>query len=102
MQEGRRAKESPRVVEKRHPHPMKKHDGFDSAKKHLDHFEKLRRNRPIFQRSGYVMGEDLLLLSAVDEADGFTAVGVELMHVLRFICVNLIAVRSVLGQRGTG
>ena len=41
------------------------------------------------------MGEDLLLLSAVDEADGFTAVGVELMHVLRYICVNLIAVRKI-------
>jgi SPX domain len=73
----------------------KKHIGFDSAKRHLDHFEKLRRNKPIFQRSGNIMGEDLLLLSAVDEADGYTAVGVELMHVLRFICVNLIAVRKI-------
>lgn len=72
-----------------------KHDGFDSAKRHLDHFEKLRRSRPIFARSGNVMGEDLLLLSAVDEADGFTAVGVELMHVLRYVCVNLIAVRKI-------
>ena len=41
------------------------------------------------------MGEDLLLLSAVDEADGFTAVGVELMHVLRYVCVNLVAVRKI-------
>jgi len=41
------------------------------------------------------MGEDLLLLSAVDEADGYTAVGVELMHVLRYIAVNLIAVRKI-------
>jgi SPX domain len=73
----------------------KKHNGFDSAKRHLDHFEKLRRNKPIFQRSGNIMGEDLLLLSAVDEADGYTAVGVELMHVLRFICVNLIAARKI-------
>lgn len=73
----------------------RKHDGFNSAKRHLDHFAKLRRNRPIFQRSGNVMGEDLLLLSAVDEADGYAAVGVELMHVLRFICVNLIAVRKI-------
>lgn len=81
------------------PSPMyetrRKHAGFDSAKRHLDHFEKLRRGRPIFQRNGNIMGEDLLLLSAVDEADGFTAVGVELMHVLRFICVNLIAVRKI-------
>ena len=74
--------------------------GFDSAKRHLDHFEKLRRNRPIFQRSGNVMGEDLLLLSAVDEADGYTAVGVELMHVLRFICVNLLAVRKLCRKHG--
>ena len=37
----------------------------------------------------------MLLLSAVDEADGYTAVGVELMHVLRFISVNLIAVRKI-------
>lgn len=75
--------------------PNKKHDGFTSAKRHLDHFEKIRRNRPIFQRNGNIMGEDLLLLSAVDEADGYTAVGVELMHVLRFISVNLIAVRKI-------
>ncbi|CAB9504953.1 SPX domain-containing membrane protein [Seminavis robusta] len=78
-----------------HNNVVQKHEGFDSAKRHLDHFEKLRRNKPIFQRSGNVMGEDLLLLSAVDEADGYTAVGVELMHVLRFICVNLIAVRKI-------
>lgn len=72
-----------------------RHAGFDFARRHLDHFEKLRRERPIFQRSGHIVGEDLLLLSAVDEADGYTAVGVELMHVLRFICVNLIAVRKI-------
>jgi hypothetical protein len=34
-------------------------------------------------------------LSAVEEADAYTAVGVELLHLLRFICVNLIAVRKI-------
>lgn len=49
----------------------------------------------MFQRNDHVVGEDLLLLSAVDEADAYTAVGVELMHVLRFVCVNVIAIRKI-------
>jgi SPX domain protein involved in polyphosphate accumulation len=37
----------------------------------------------------------MLLMSAVEEADGYTAVGAELMHVLRFILVNLLAVKKI-------
>ena len=42
-----------------------------------------------------MLDDDFLLLSAVDEADAFAAVGVELMHLLRYICVNVIAVRKI-------
>jgi hypothetical protein len=41
------------------------------------------------------VGEDLLLISAVDEADAYSAVGVELLHILKYICVNVIAVRKI-------
>ena len=57
--------------------------------------EELRVSRPIFQRSDQVLGEDFLLLSAVDEADAFTAVGVEFIHLLRYIFVNAIAIRKL-------
>ena len=57
--------------------------------------EELRLTRPIFQRSDQVLGEDFLLLSAVDEADAFTAVGVEFIHLLRYIFVNAIAIRKL-------
>lgn len=67
----------------------------DAVKRKIDHFTDLRRARPTFQRNDDIVGEDLLLLSAVDETDGYTTVGVELMHVLRFICVNAIAVRKI-------
>lgn len=66
-----------------------------AAQRQIAHFEELRQSRPVFQRNDQIVGEDLLLLSAVDEADGYTALGVELMHVLRFICVNVIAVRKI-------
>lgn len=56
--------------------------------------EHLRMTRPIF-RSDQVLGEDFLLLSAVDEADAFAAVGVEFLHLLRFICINAIAIRKL-------
>lgn len=56
--------------------------------------EQLRLHRPIF-RSDQVLGDDFLLLSAVDEADAFTAVGVEFLHLLRYICVNAIAIRKL-------
>jgi hypothetical protein len=49
----------------------------------------------IFLQAEHVLDDDFLLLSAVDEADAFAAVGVELMHLLRYICVNVIAVRKI-------
>jgi len=57
--------------------------------------EHLRLSRSMFQRSDNVVGEDFLLLSAVDEADAYVMVAVELMHLLRFICVNVIAIRKI-------
>jgi hypothetical protein len=66
-----------------------------SVQRQIQNFAELRRRQPIFQRMDHIVGEDLLLLSAVDEADGYTAVGVELMHVLRYISVNVIAIRKI-------
>ena len=57
--------------------------------------EELRLTKPTFQKSDYVLGEDFLLLSAVDEADAYTTVSVEFLHLLKFICVNAIAVRRL-------
>jgi len=68
---------------------------FAAVERQIQNFANLRRSRPTFQRMDHIVGEDLLLLSAVDEADGYTAVGVELMHVLRYICVNVIAIRKI-------
>jgi len=68
---------------------------FESAKQKIEHFQELRRERPIFQRNDHIVGEDLLLISAVDEADAYSAVGVELLHILKYICVNVIAVRKI-------
>lgn len=66
-----------------------------AVRRQIDHFTELRNTRPVFLRNDHILGEDMLLISAVEEADGYTAVGVELMHVLKFICVNLIAVRKI-------
>jgi hypothetical protein len=48
--------------------------------------DRLRINKPLFQKAGF-LGEDFSLLSAVDEADAYTAIGVELLHLLKFVCV---------------
>ena len=74
---------------------QKRRKSFDLAQRQISHFADIRLSRPLFQRIDHILGEDLLLLSAVDEADGYTAVGVELMHVLRFISVNVIAARKI-------
>ena len=68
---------------------------FAAVQRQINNFAAMRKRKPIFQRMDHIVGEDLLLLSAVDEADGYTAVGVELMHVLRYISVNVIAVRKI-------
>ncbi|GKY93863.1 hypothetical protein MPSEU_000353200 [Mayamaea pseudoterrestris] len=65
------------------------------VRRKISHFADIRNNRPVFQRNDHILGEDMLFLSAVEEADGYTAVAAELLHVLRFICVNLIAVRKI-------
>ncbi|KAL7562649.1 hypothetical protein ACA910_006342 [Epithemia clementina (nom. ined.)] len=66
-----------------------------AALRQIAHFTELRKRRPIFLRNDQILGEDMLLISAVEEVDGYTSLGVELIHVLRFICVNLIAVRKI-------
>jgi hypothetical protein len=48
--------------------------------------DRLRINKPLLQKAGF-LGEDFSLLSAVDEADAYTAIGVELLHLLKFVCV---------------
>ena len=68
---------------------------YHATRRKINHFEEVRRERPIFQRNDHIVGEDMLLLSAVDEADAFIPVGVELMHILKYICVNVIAVRKI-------
>ena len=56
--------------------------------------DRMRMMRPLFQKADF-LGEDFSLLSAVDEADAYAAVGVELMHLLKYVCVNIIAVRKI-------
>lgn len=64
------------------------------TKKQLVLRDRMRISKPLFQKADF-LGEDFSLLSAVDEVDAYTAVGVELMHLLRYICVNAIAVRRI-------
>jgi hypothetical protein len=64
-------------------------------RRQIAHFTALRQNRAVFSRHEQILGEDMLFLSAVEEADGYTAVGVELLHVLKYVAVNLIAVRKI-------
>ncbi len=70
-------------------------ESTDTVRQQIAHFTALRQKRPIFQRNDLVLGEDMLFLSAGEEVDGYTSVGVELLHVLRFIFVNLVAVRKI-------
>jgi hypothetical protein len=70
-------------------------ESSDTVRQQIAHFTALRQKRPIFQRNELILGEDMLFLSAGEEVDGYTSVGVELLHVLRFICVNLVAVRKI-------
>eukprot|EP00957_Ditylum_brightwellii_P050925 3862566-Ditylum_brightwellii.AAC.1 len=57
--------------------------------------EHLQLSWSMFQMSDNVIGEDFLLLSAVDEADAYVMVAVELMHLLRFIYVNVTATQKI-------
>jgi hypothetical protein len=68
---------------------------FEATKRKIAHFQEVRRERPVFQRNDHIVGDDLLLVSAVDEADAYSAVGVELLHILKYICLNAIAVRKI-------
>lgn len=56
----------------------------DETKKQIILRDRLRCSRPMFQKADF-LGEDFSLLSAVDEADAYTAIGVELMHLLKYV-----------------
>ena len=58
--------------------------------------EHVNRTRPLFRRSDFVVGGDMMLSTGVDEIDAYTSVGVELLHLLRYICINAMAVRKIL------
>jgi len=79
-----------------YPSPTRKlshQESLDHAHQQLSHFTEMRENTPLFQRSDQVLAEDML--SAIEEADGYTAVAVELAHVLKYVCVNLLAMRKI-------
>jgi len=88
-----RKKPMPRSRDQRKP-PLEEYVNA-SVQRQIAHFTDLRKRRPVFLRNDQILGEDMLLISAVEEVDGYTAICVELMHVLRYICVNLIAVRKI-------
>ena len=71
-----------------------KSDTSSETKKQIMLRDRLRISKPMFQKADF-LGEDFSLLSAVDEADAYTAVGVELMHLLKYVCVNIISVRKI-------
>jgi hypothetical protein len=84
------------IYRKDERHRNNTHDDFNkSAIRQINLSEDLRKSRPIFQRSEQIFGEDFTLLSAVDEAESYTAVGVELLHILRYLCINTIAIRKL-------
>ncbi|KAL3907823.1 MAG: hypothetical protein SGILL_008714, partial [Bacillariaceae sp.] len=70
---------------------------FQATKRKIAQFQEIRQERPVFQRNDHIVGDDLLLVSAVDEADAYSAVGVELLHILKYICLNAIAEERTLG-----
>eukprot|EP00520_Triparma_pacifica_P017458 CAMPEP_0118635890 /NCGR_PEP_ID=MMETSP0785-20121206/2318_1 /TAXON_ID=91992 /ORGANISM="Bolidomonas pacifica, Strain CCMP 1866" /LENGTH=1136 /DNA_ID=CAMNT_0006526955 /DNA_START=277 /DNA_END=3683 /DNA_ORIENTATION=+ len=50
--------------------------------------------RPMF--TDHFLGEESILVSAVDEVDAYVQVGIEVLHLLRYICVNAMAARKIL------
>lgn len=75
-------------------HRRLKSDTSYETKKQIMLRDRLRISKPMFQKADF-LGEDFNLLSAVDEVDAYTAVGVELMHLLKYVSVNIIAVRKI-------
>ncbi|KAL7552470.1 hypothetical protein ACHAWF_015723 [Thalassiosira exigua] len=71
-----------------------KRESREDTRKQIILRDRLRISRPMFQKADF-LGEDFSLLSAVDEADAYTAVGVELMHLLKYVCVNIVAARKI-------
>ena len=76
---------SDREHERHRRHQSDSSNEKDAAtKRQLVVRDRLRIGRPLFQKAGF-LGEDFSLLSAVDEADAYTAIGVELLHLLKFV-----------------
>ena len=69
-------------------------DSSNETRKQIIMRDRLRISKPVFQKADF-LGDDFSLLSAVDETDAYIAVGVELMHLLKYICVNIISVRKI-------
>lgn len=69
-------------------------DSSNETRKQIIMRDRLRISKPVFQKADF-LGDDFSLLSAVDETDAYIAVGVELVHLLKYICVNIIAVRKI-------
>ena len=69
-------------------------DSSNETRKQIIMRDRLRISKPVFQKADF-LGDDFSLLSAVDETDAYIAVGVELMHLLRYICVNIVSVRKI-------
>eukprot|EP00522_Entomoneis_paludosa_P001098 CAMPEP_0172466868 /NCGR_PEP_ID=MMETSP1065-20121228/57300_1 /TAXON_ID=265537 /ORGANISM="Amphiprora paludosa, Strain CCMP125" /LENGTH=1447 /DNA_ID=CAMNT_0013223813 /DNA_START=92 /DNA_END=4435 /DNA_ORIENTATION=- len=90
-----RKKNSPRSEDQNSNQSRVQEYANAAVRRQIAHFTELRKRRPVFLRNDQILGEDMLLISAVEEVDGYTAVSVELLHVLRYICVNLIAVRKI-------
>ena len=77
--------QSDREHKRHHRHQSDSSNEKDAAtKRQLAVRDRFRIGRPLFQKAGF-LGEDFSLLSAVDEADAYTAIGVELMHLLKFV-----------------
>lgn len=65
-----------------HHRLFKSDSSNDETKKQIALRDRMRISRPMFQKADF-LGEDLV--SAVDEADAYTAVGIELMHLLKYV-----------------
>ena len=70
-------------------HISKSDSSKDETKKQIMLRDRLRISRPMFQKADF-LGEDFSLLSAVDEADAYTAVGVELLHLLKYVVSTIV------------
>jgi len=70
-------------------------DPDEETKRQINLRDRLRISRPLFQKGDFLMGDDFSLLSAVDELDAYALIGIELMHLLKYLAINIIATRKI-------